>query len=325
MQFRAKPETAKVYFAFGAKYTRHLGATMEWKTEHQLGMRITLVIAVWLIIVDLLLIGIAVQLPVTPVTFVIGLLVLASLPVVVVLGYWWLGLRGSSYSLDRNALTITWGPIRQVIPMATIERIVPGTQLSSPARFRGGYWPGVWVGHGWVDGLGLALFYATTAVQAELLFVVTPGVAYAISPLDRAKFLEAFAQRKDMGPTQEVALTSHRPAFFDWPLWSDRLAWGLVGLAGVAVVLLFGFLAWRFQGLPDRVPLHYNLAGLPDRMVERNQVFSLPFIGLLTLLVNGGLGGVVYQRREQFVAYVLWAGALLVQVMLWVAVLGIAR
>jgi Bacterial PH domain/Domain of unknown function (DUF1648) len=296
---------------------------MEWRTNHKLGTYVTLGIIGWLIIFDVLLIWIGTQLPVTGLTFIIGLIVLVSLPVYAILWYWLMGLRTSKYTLDRNVLTITWGPIQQVIPMDVIGRIVPGTEIAGPIHTIGAYWPGLWVGHGQVKGLGLALFYATTVSRAEALCVVTPGLIYVISPAEQAKFLEAFNQRKAMGPTQEVEQTSRRPEFFDWPLWSDRLAQGLVGLAALALVLLFGFLAWRFQALPDSVPLHYSSAGLPDRLGSRAQLFILPFIGLLTLVANSSLGGIAYHRKERFGAYLLWAGALLVQVMLWIATVGI--
>ncbi len=296
---------------------------MEWKTNRQLGMRVTIGIIAWLVIFDLLLIWIAVQLPITLLTFMMGLVVLASLPLFVILGYWLAGLRRSSYSLDRNALAINWGATQQVIPMSTITTIAPGSQVSGSIRFRGAYWPGLWVGHGEVAGVGTTLFYAATALRSQILFVITPGVAYAISPPDPLKFLEAFQQRKTMGPTQDVQPSSRRPEWLEWSLWSDKLAWGMVGVAALLAVLLFGVLAWRFPGLPQTISMHYNLAGLPDRMAGRTQVFILPLIGLLTLIANTGLGGVAYYYKEHLGAYLLWGGALMVQVLLWGACLQI--
>ncbi|MBN1886873.1 MAG: DUF1648 domain-containing protein [Thermoflexales bacterium] len=293
---------------------------MEWKTERQLGIRVTVGIVAWLVIFDLLLIWIVVQLPVTFLTFVIGLVVLLSLPIFAFLVYYLLGLRGSSYALDRNVLTINWGMTQHTIPMAAIERLVPGTEIASKFRFLGGYWPGLWVGRGQVAGLGLAHFYATTVVWNELLFALTPGRAFVISPAERTRFVEAFAQRKAMGPTQEVKYAYRHPELFDWPLWRDKLGLSLVGSAALALLLLFGFLAWRFPDLPGTLPLHYDLAGQADRMGERVLIFNLPVIGLLALVANSGLGGVLYRRKEQFAAYLLWTGALLVQVVLWVTV-----
>ena len=48
----------------------------------------------------------------------------------------------------------------------------------------------------------------------------------------------------------------------------------------------------------------------------------LALIGLLTLLVNGLLGGLTY-RRERMASYLLWGGSILIQVLLWTAVFGI--
>lgn len=296
---------------------------MEWKTTPQIGTRVTLGIIVWLALFDILLIWIAVQLPITLLTFFMALAIVATVPLFALLGYWLLGLRHSGYMLDRNMLVITWGPTQQVIPLKSIERIVPGQEVTGRARFIGAYWPGLWIGHGKIEGLGLTLFYATTIARDELLFVITPGLAYAISPADRSGFLQAFQQRQAMGPTQEVKQTSRRPAWFDWPLWSDKVGWGLVGLALVGEVILFGYLMWRFQLLPPALPLHFGLAGQPDRIADRAQIFSLPLISLLAWLANTLLGGFLYQRQDKFGAYLLWAGALLVQALVWIAVLGI--
>jgi hypothetical protein len=48
----------------------------------------------------------------------------------------------------------------------------------------------------------------------------------------------------------------------------------------------------------------------------------MPLIGLLTMLFNGVLGGFAY-RRERMISYLLWGGAVLVQILVWTAAIGL--
>jgi len=232
------------------------------------------------------------------------------------------GLNRAQYALDRNLLTIRWGAVQQIIPMASIRKVLHGSEIAGQIRrFRGGRWPGHWVGQAEVKDVGPVLFYAAGGPDQQLVFV-TPGLAYAITPADVTGFVEAFEQRQKMGPTQEVAQVSVRPEIFEWSLWSDRLAMGLVGAAGIACLLLFGYTCWRFPDLTLRVALHFDAAGLPDRFGPRAQVFLLPVIGLMSLGVNSVLGLPLY-LRDRVGAYLLWGGAFVVQALAWVAAVGI--
>jgi hypothetical protein len=295
---------------------------MEWHNQPRLGNSVAGGIIAWLVILDALMVWVATQLPVSVFTFVLAVLVLITLPVIALLVYWLIGLNRSVYWLDRNALTIRWGAVQQVIPMASIRQVLHGSEIAGKVqRFRGGRWPGHWVGQAQVDELGTTLFYAAGGLDTQLV-VVTPGLAYAITPIDVTGFVEAFEQRQKMGPTQEVAQASVRPDIFDWSLWSDRLAIGLVGATVIACLLLFGYTCWRFPNLAPRVALHFDAVGLPDRFGPRAQVFLLPAIGLMSLGANFALGLPLY-LRDRMGAYLLWGGAFVVQSLAWVAAVGI--
>ena len=290
---------------------------MEWRTDKQLGTLFGIAIVVALLLFDA---GVLLYLrtrPVDGLTFFGSLAVLLSLLGVALVSYWLIGLRRSGYALDRNHLVIYWGPTRHIIPTRLIDHIVPGEEVSERIRFRGGRWPGLWVGHGDVPDIGLTLFNATAPIDQQLI-VLTDMAAYAISPIDRAGFVEAVETRKAMGPTQDVLQTSLRPAFFDWPLWTDPIGRGLLLGAGILCAGLFAYVCFRFPHLPARVPLHFNAAGAPDRFATPAEVFILPLIGLLAVMVNLGFGVPLY-LRERVAAYLLWCGAILVQVLLWVA------
>jgi hypothetical protein len=74
--------------------------------------------------------------------------------------------------------------------------------------------------------------------------------------------------------------------------------------------------------LKPLVPLHFDAGGVADRYGSRIQVFITPFIGFLVLAFNGFLGGLAY-RRERMLSYLLWGGAVLVQLLVWIATLGL--
>jgi hypothetical protein len=255
--------------------------------------------------------------PISNITFVQSILVLLSLPWLGLLGYWLYGLLTLRYHLDRNRLFIRWGPTWQVIPLPEIEQVEIGPRLESPFRFRGAWWPGHQIGHGQVADLGLTLFYATTPASRQVV-LVTPTLAYAISPPDPEAFRREFELRRNMGPTQRVEQTSHRPAFTGWAFWSDWAALGLLGLGALMVTALFGRLCWRYPALPERLALHFDAQGLVDRIGQRNELFAVPIIGLIVLVVNSLLGFLLY-RRERVGAYLVWGSTAAVHVLLWLA------
>ena len=90
----------------------------------------------------------------------------------------------------------------------------------------------------------------------------------------------------------------------------------------LAVLALIGLLCFEFPTLPRLVPLHFDAVGNPDRLGPRGQIFIIPLIGLLALLLNGVLGWVAY-RYERVAGYLLWGGTILIQVLVWAAALGI--
>lgn len=293
----------------------------EWETNARRGLSVGSGLMVTIVLVDVGLIWLAATRPLSIGTFITGLAVLVSLGLLGLIGYWLYGLARSGYLLDRNALVIHWGPAGQTIPTGQIERVLTGDEVEGHIRFYGGMWPGHCVGYGEVPGAGPALFYATVPPRHQI-YVVTPGLTYGISPADRAGFLEALHKRLQMGPTQIVEQSSRRPGFLNWSIWRDRLGLALLAAGLLAVLALAGLLCFRFSALPRLVPLHFDAAGNPDRLGARGQVFIIPVIGLLALLLNGVLGGLVY-RHERVASYLLWGGAVLVQVLVWTAAIGI--
>jgi hypothetical protein len=297
----------------------------KWETDVRRGMGVGVGLAIFIVVVDVVSIVLLVTRPLSFGTFILSLALVLSLGLLVLIVYWLYGLFLSRYLLDRNELTIQWGAVQQVIPMGQVEAVFTGEEVEGPIHFSGGRWPGHCVGFGEVPIPGgeptPALFYATVPPQWHI-YVVTPGLIYGISPAQRDDFLESLLKRMEMGPTQVVEQSTVRPKFLSWAIWRDRLALGLLGAGILAAVALLGLLTFRYPGLDPSIPLHFDAAGIPDRFGPKVQVFITPVIGLLTLLLNGTLGGLAYQR-ERVISYLLWGGALLVQILVWTAAVGL--
>jgi hypothetical protein len=255
--------------------------------------------------------------------FVLLLLLVASLFVLTLLGYWLYGLLWSGYHVDRNAVVIRWGATTQVVPMESVTAVLSSDQVKGITHFSGPRWPGLRVGYGEIEEIGPTLFFATGSTRRQVV-LTTPALAYALSPADQNGFTETLRQRLSMGPTQSVKQASRQPAIFTWSFWSDRVGLTLLVSALVLLVALFGFIALRYPSLADLQPLHFDSAGQPDRWGTRAQVFTLPFIGMLALIANGGLGFLLYERQRP-AAYLLWSGAIGVQMLVWGATIGILR
>ena len=256
--------------------------------------------------------------------FLLGLLVLLTIPLVLFLVYQTVSCLTLRYHLDRNALSVRWWGVQQIIPIRDIQRILPGAELNgNTMRRRGVRWPGHERGEGLVPQVGTTHFLATRPL-AEQLLVVTPGMALAISPRDRAGFLDAYQARSELGPNRLSEAGIWRHGWLAWPLWADRTARALLATAAAVNLALFGYLCALFPGLDDQLPLHFNIEGMADRIGTRAELFTLPIIGLIILGTNLLLGLILY-RRARAGSYLLWGAAIAAQALFWLATFSIVR
>jgi uncharacterized membrane protein len=105
-------------------------------------------------------------------------------------------------------------------------------------------------------------------------------------------------------------------------LFQDHVLQFLLAAALIVNLTLFGYLALRFEVLPDNLPLHFDVIGLPDRIEAKSSIFGLPIIGLIVFLTNAVLGMLVH-RRQRAATLLLAASALLIQILIWSAALNI--
>ena len=261
--------------------------------------------------------------PVDLLTVARGLLIVLILPAVGVVLVGLAQLRSANYAVDRNAILIRWGRTVQTIPLPDVEGILQGIGKGHVSRFRGLRWPGYWSGRGWISGLGSVRFYCTTPADRQLVILTGAG-AYAISPKDPDRFMDLYATQRGMGISESMEQTLVQPSILRRGLLTDPTAGLLLAMGGALNLLLVAILASRYGRLPHTLPLHYDQAGLPDRLGGPGQLFLLIALGAIAWLANGALGAVIYRRSgERMAAYLLWGGAVLLQVLLWVAIAGL--
>lgn len=109
-------------------------------------------------------------------------------------------------------------------------------------------------------------------------------------------------------------------------LRQDDLAMLFIGAALGAMLLLFIYVGSIYNDLPELLPLHFDTSGAPDRIDNRRDLLLLPTIAAVVNLVNLAAGLWLRIRlKHTFAPYLLWSGALLVQLLLWIAVWNIVH
>jgi hypothetical protein len=223
--------------------------------------------------------------------------------------YWTYSLGTLRYTIDRNALTIAWGDIRQTVPLSQIDRLVPGRELSNP-HIAGVSWLGHHIGRSQVEGgIGDTLFYSTHRSPADLLYVVTPAQSYAISVEDEVAFAEALQAQQRLGSLISVPQAPDRSYLAAQPFWEDRTAQVLAFAAFAAFFAMFGYVYQQYPGLPDTLPLSFPQLNGVTRIGERGELLKLPLTGIGMLLVNLALGFIAHSW-ERMVGYVLLIAAI---------------
>ena len=308
---------------------------MEFKTSFSRSVCIGLAISIGLVVGAIALVSVLVSKgefslrePLSALTAGLSMAVLLDLVLLALLLYWSIAALRLRYRLDRNGLVIYWGASRLVVPMERIQAVIPGSEVSvgedgpsSWRAFRGVAWPGLRAGRAQLPGDEPARVFTTTSL-AQSTVVLTPDCAYVVSPRDADAFIEAWRVRRPLGPTQYWREEEQRAWFLDLRIWRDRWAWTLIGLGLLANLVLYGYLALAYDRLPAILPFHFDVLGQADRIAPRAEILRLPWVALLMLALDLGVGLAVY-RRQRIAAYLVWSGGLVLQLLVWGAVFTI--
>lgn len=223
------------------------------------------------------------------------------------------------YWLDRNAVTVVWGPLRQVIPLPAIREVRRHMQappeLSQPLRWP---WLDKWLLYGrdlnkvravhspgaTPAAAGRAVICLASRPLTEQLVLVTDQGAFGISPADPDAFLAALEAHHQLGPTRPLPVERRHPPLWEARVWRDRWALSLLAAGGLGGLLLLGLVMVRYPSLPDLLPAPQSL--------PKSSLFLFPAFGFAVWLLNG-LWGLAIYHSQRVAALLLWAGALVGQ------------
>lgn len=282
---------------------------------------------------EALLLLLVLALPVSGFAFLLVVLALGLLAVILFLGWRTWACLSLQYWIDRNAVTVAWGPLRQVIPLGAIEAVRRGGALHPAAHWLD-RWPKLesWLLFGRelnsmrylrrpepVPGApadnasSQVLSLASQPAEQQLLLVTSPGI-FGISPQDPEAFLQALAAHHQLGPTRLLVVQRSRPRWAEAVLWQDTLCLSLLAAGLLGSLLLLGTLMVRYPTLPVQID---RLDGAPAEML-----FLVPAFGFIVWIINGLWGMLVYPR-QRVAAALLWAGTLVVQLATLAALLSL--
>ena len=246
---------------------------MYYQPPRALGLLVGTILSLWAAAVALALIDNGLKSEIGIPGMVSYAVAMAAAALALLFAYWTYGLATLSYALDRNGLIIAWGPTRQVIPLGSIERLVPGTSVGVP-RVAGITWWGHHIGRATIDRIGDVLFYSTHQSADQVLYVMTSERNYAISVEDPAGFAQEIQVRQDLGATADVTHHVERSSAAAQGFWSDRTGIGLALLALTAGAAVWAQIGVRYADLPSTLELHLPGTELIPVVTVASSVFD---------------------------------------------------
>jgi hypothetical protein len=262
--------------------------------------------------------------PITLLTFLWVLAIIATIPTIFVISFWRATLSNARYFVENMILEIEWGRLRHSIPLNEIKVLRQVGDNVKMLRFRGISWPGLTTGFGeFQDNQRTfeAKIYSTRSTT-EGLFIETENDAYLISPADPADFITCIEALNIKPETEKTQVLTGFPLLPQSELWRDKLSQILLTAPIILNLLLFGVLTALMNRLNDQVPLHFDSIGMVDRTGGAANLLILPIIGLVawSLALGGGLYFYIW-RDERPMAQIIWAMTIVIELAAWVALI----
>jgi hypothetical protein len=230
--------------------------------------------------------------------------------------YWTWGCSSMRYIVDRNALSIRWGNVQQIVPLASIEKLIPAD--SEPIRVSGVNWAGHHVGRAEVDDMGEVLFYSAHRKPDEVLYVVTPTETYGISVPDHVFFAQTVQSHQSRGSLFEQRQAVRRWGIAVQSFWMDPVARVLSLVMLGAFIAVLAYVLDMYPGLSQSVALRFPSLGGVVRVTDKSELLDIPRSAFGFLAVDLILASMLHSW-ERMVGYVLLLAGVAIQVMLLVA------
>lgn len=105
---------------------------------------------------------------------------------------------------------------------------------------------------------------------------------------------------------------------------SGMVQWAIIG-AAILNLADWGILGYFIRPVDFPIILHYNVYFGVDLIGDWWQSYSLPLVGMLTLLTNASMGFIFYCQKERVIAHVLLLAAVFVQIIVTIGLIGLIR
>jgi Bacterial PH domain len=292
---------------------------MIYRPPRGLGFAIGLFLTLWPLAIAVAAAVQAIEIGIEFEAFLFGLAAIFFAALAAVFFYWSLACLSTAYIIDRNGLAIQWGPIRQLVPLDQIQRLIPGANVRRP-KIRGLGWWGHHVGQGVIRGVGHTLFYSTHRSRKELLYVVTPSRAYGICVHEQAMFSREIEERQAMGPVQPVAQVPVRNLIAVQAFWLDRKAQLLALAAAALCAALYGYIFYMYPGLNETISLSFPSLGGVVRVGDKSELLDIPNTALAILAIDL-VFAIAVHLWQRLLAYVILLGGVFTQAIFLAAAL----
>jgi hypothetical protein len=230
--------------------------------------------------------------------------------------YWTWGCNSLRYVVDRNALSIRWGNLQQIVPLKNIERLVPAGP--EPLQISGVNWSGHHIGRADVTDVGEVIFYSAHKTPNEVLYVVTPTETYGISVPDHVFFAQTVQSNQSRGALFEQRQVVRRWGVAAQSFWLDPIAQALTILLVGTFVAVLGYVADMYPDLTQSVALRFPSLGGVVRVADKSALLDIPRSAFGFMAVDLVLA-VLLHSWERMVGYVLLLAGIAIQLMLLVA------
>jgi hypothetical protein len=235
-------------------------------------------------------------------------------------GFAALGYFTLRYSLEPDALVITWLDREERIPYAQIDGILGGSRLG-PLHVRGLDLPGYRIGASRSRALGLIRIYATSGRPDDIILVLTGTTSYALTPSSIEEFRgQLIRSAESSDPRRQSTRQALRPGVQAVPRDTVMLGAGLISI--LLLALMVAWIMARFASLPDLMPIHFDALSNPDFVAPKADVFRFPAVGGGILLINAVICAAIYSN-ERGAARLLAVSTIVIELVTLVAVIRV--
>jgi hypothetical protein len=190
----------------------------------------------------------------------------------------------ASYSAGKMVYVLGEDELRVCFPLSPLRisytRIRYAGKVETSLRFRlfGGSLPGAHWGRFTTSSLGNAQVIATRHKGSFVLLELSDGERILISPREPDAILDALKGKSGFAPSKTSEMGE--------PRLDRRLAYVQVSIVAIAWLALVINVATIYPGLPEIIPVHFGLNGVPNRYGNKTELLILMTLSALFPSLN---------------------------------------